>query len=98
MSLVTRTAILQARVSPEIKYASEKVLKGLGLNLTEVIEMFLRRMVLDQRIPFDVVALSDTQLAQIAAEYEHQLKIMKTSERTRTTGRRRRERSKSKRE
>lgn len=94
MSLVTRTAILQARVSPEIKYASEKVLKRLGLNLTEVMEMFLRRMVFDQRIPFDVVALNDTQLAQIAEEYEHQLQIMKTEERTPAGGRRRRTRSK----
>jgi addiction module RelB/DinJ family antitoxin len=89
MSLVTRTAILQARVSPEIKYASEKVLKRLGLNLTEVMEMFLRRMVIDQRIPFDVVALNDTQLAQIAEEYEHQLQIIRSAERTLSSGRRR---------
>jgi addiction module RelB/DinJ family antitoxin len=92
MSLVTRSAILQARVSPEIKYASEKVLKGLGLNLTEVIEMFLRRMVLDQRIPFDVVALSDTQLAQIADEYERQLRI--SNRKIPISGQRRRTRSK----
>jgi addiction module RelB/DinJ family antitoxin len=94
MSLVTRTAILQARVSPEIKYASEKVLKGLGLNLTEVMEMFLRRMVIDQRIPFDVVALSDTQLAQIADEYKRQLQIAKTGRRTPMSGQHRRTRSK----
>jgi len=94
MSLVTRSAILQARVSPEIKYASEKVLKGLGLNLTEVIEMFLRRMVLDQRIPFDVVALSDAQLAQLADEYERQLRISKTSRKTPKSGQRRQTRSK----
>jgi len=94
MSLVTRSAILQARVSPEIKYASEKVLKGLGLNLTEVIEMFLRRMVHDQGIPFDVVALSDTQLAQITDEYERQLHIGKTRRRTPMSGQPRRTRSK----
>ena len=94
MSLVTRTAILQARVSPEIKYASEKVLKRLGLNLTEVIEMFLRRMVIDQGIPFDVVALNDSQLAQIADEYAHQLQIMKAGQRTSASARRRRTRSK----
>ena len=82
MSLVTRTAILQARVSPEIKYASEKVLKRLGLNLTEVLEMFLRRMVIDQRIPFDVIALNDAQLAEIADEYERQLKTMKKGKKT----------------
>jgi addiction module RelB/DinJ family antitoxin len=94
MSLVTRSAILQARVSPEIKYASEKVLRRLGLNMTEVLEMFLRRVVVDQRIPFDVVALSDTQLAQIADEYERQLQIVKASRKTPVSGQRRRTRSK----
>jgi len=86
MSLVTRTAILQARVSPEIKYASEKVLKRLGLNLTEVMEMVLRRIVIDQRIPFDVIAINETQLAQIEDEYEHQLKFLKASEKTSAKG------------
>jgi addiction module RelB/DinJ family antitoxin len=94
MSLVTRSAILQARVSPEIKYASEKVLRRLGLNMTEVLEMFLRRVVIDQRIPFDVVALSDTQLTQIADEYERQLRIVKTGRRTPMSGQPRRTRSK----
>lgn len=76
MSLVTRTAIIQARVSPEIKYAGEKVLKKLGLNLTEVMEMFIRRMIADQALPFEVIALDDALLQRIAEEYEHQLKAM----------------------
>ena len=73
---MTRTAIIQARVSPEIKYAGEKVLRKLGLNLTEVMEMFIRRMIADQALPFEVIALDDALLEQIAQEYEHQLKAM----------------------
>jgi DNA-damage-inducible protein J len=79
MSLVTRTAIIQARVSPEIKYAGEKVLRKLGLNLTEVMEMFIRRMIADQGLPFEVIALDEGLLEKIAQEYEHQLKAMGNS-------------------
>lgn len=38
------------RVAPEIKLASEHVLRRIGLNLTEATELFLRRMIIDQRI------------------------------------------------
>jgi DNA-damage-inducible protein J len=79
MSLVTRTAIIQARVSPEIKYAGEKVLRKLGLNLTEVMEMFIRRMIADQGLPFEVIALDEGLLETIAQEYENQLKAMSNS-------------------
>jgi addiction module RelB/DinJ family antitoxin len=79
MSLVTRTAIIQARVSPEIKYAGGKVLRKLGLNLTEVMEMFIRRMIADQALPFEVIALDEALLEKIAQEYEHQLKAMSNS-------------------
>jgi addiction module RelB/DinJ family antitoxin len=94
MSLVTRTAIIQARVSPEIKYAGEKVLRKLGLNLTEVMEMFIRRMIADQALPFEVIALDDALLEKIAQEYEHQLNAM-TNLKSRNT---RRQKSRSKRE
>ena len=77
MSLVTRTAILQARVCPEIKYASEQVLHRIGLNLTEALELFLRRIIVDEKLPFEVVAINDIRLAEIAKEYERQLKILK---------------------
>jgi addiction module RelB/DinJ family antitoxin len=93
MSLVTRTAIIQARVSPEIKYAGEKVLKKLGLNLTEVMEMFIRRMIADQALPFAVIALDDALLERLAQEYEHQLKAM-TNAKSRNNNRRQKTRLK----
>ena len=77
MSLVTRTAILQARVSPEVKYASERVLHRIGLNLTEALELFLRRVIVDEKLPFEVVAINDIQLAKMAEEYERQLKVIR---------------------
>src|ERR1700730_16009979 len=44
MSRIIRSAMLQMRVSLEIKLASEHVLRRIGLNLTEATELFLRRM------------------------------------------------------
>jgi addiction module RelB/DinJ family antitoxin len=80
MSLVTRTAIIQARVSPEIKYASEHILRRIGLNLTEALELFLRRIIVDEKLPFEVIALNNMRLMEIAEDYERQLKTMKTAE------------------
>ena len=50
MTRIIRSALLQMRVAPEIKLASEHVLRRIGLNLTEATELFLRRMIIDQRI------------------------------------------------
>ncbi len=60
-----RTAMLQARVTPEVKQAGEFVLRRIGLNLTEAMELFLRRVIVDQKLPFEVVALDDAVLAAV---------------------------------
>jgi addiction module RelB/DinJ family antitoxin len=57
MVLVTKSATIQIRVMPFVKAASERILLRIGLNMSEAVELFLRRMIIDQRIPFDVVAL-----------------------------------------
>lgn len=61
MALITRTAVIQARVVPVIKEASERILWRIGLNMSEAIEIFLRRVITDERIPFEICAL-DTEL------------------------------------
>ncbi len=58
MTHVTRTATIQARVMPMIKEASERVLWRIGLTMSEAVELFLRRIIVDERIPFDIVALN----------------------------------------
>ena len=67
MSRVIRSAMLQMRVSPEIKLASEHVLRRIGLNLTEATELFMRRMIIDQRIPFEVIAVDNATYAQLVS-------------------------------
>lgn len=60
-----RSAVIQARVRPEIKCAGERVLKGLGLTMTELMELTLRRLIVDQKLPFEPVALDERHLAEI---------------------------------
>jgi len=65
MAHVTRTATIQARVVPAIKEASERVLWRIGLNMSEAMELFLRRIIVEERIPFDVAALDLTQATSL---------------------------------
>jgi addiction module RelB/DinJ family antitoxin len=68
MELMTRTATLQMRVTPGVKYASEKILHRIGLSMTQAMELFLRRVIVDERIPFEVVALDSATLARIVED------------------------------
>lgn len=63
MTRIIRTATIQARVLPLVKVASERILWNIGLNMSEAVELFLRRIIVDRRIPFDVVALDADMLA-----------------------------------
>ena len=81
MSRVIRSAMLQMRVSPEIKLASEHVLRRIGLNLTEATELFLRRMIIDQRIPFEVIAVDNATYAQLVSDWEEETHMMEVKRR-----------------
>jgi addiction module RelB/DinJ family antitoxin len=62
---MSRSAIIQARVRPEIKFAGEQVLRSIGLTMTEAMELFLRRLIVDQKMPFEVIALDEVTFATI---------------------------------
>lgn len=64
--------MLQMRVAPEINYASEHVLRRIGLNLTEATELFLRRMIIDQRLPFDVAAFDNATYTRLVLDWEEE--------------------------
>lgn len=57
MSLETRSAMIQARVVPWVKRESHHVLQAMGLTMSEAMELFLRRLIEDRKIPFEIVAL-----------------------------------------
>jgi|HubBroStandDraft_6_1064221.scaffolds.fasta_scaffold153820_4 addiction module RelB/DinJ family antitoxin len=60
--------MLQMRVTPGVKRAAEEVLHRLGFTMTEAIELFLRRLIVDQRLPFDVVALDEATFTMITRD------------------------------
>lgn len=54
MRIVSRTSNVFARVEPEIKEQAEKVLDMLGIPMSNAIGLFLRQVILQHGIPFDV--------------------------------------------
>lgn len=63
-----RSAMLQMRVTPVVKHASEQVFRRMGMSMTEAVELFLRRVIVDEKIPFDVIALDNEKLTRITDE------------------------------
>jgi len=51
---MAKTANIFARVEPEVKEQAEKVLEHLGISMSNAIDIFLRQVVLQRGIPFDV--------------------------------------------
>lgn len=51
---MARTANVFARVEPEIKEQAESVLDQLGIPMSNAIGMFLRQVVIQRGIPFDM--------------------------------------------
>lgn len=62
--------MLQMRVTPAVKHGSEKVLSRLGLTMTDAVELFLRWMIIEQRLPFDVVAFDNVTYSQLISDWE----------------------------
>jgi addiction module RelB/DinJ family antitoxin len=65
--MLVRSATIQLRVTPLIKAASERVLWGIGLNMSEAVELFLRRVIVDQKIPFELIALETREIDLLPA-------------------------------
>ena len=51
---MARTSNVFARVEPEIKEQAERVLDQLGISMSNAVGMFLRQVVLQQGIPFEM--------------------------------------------
>ena len=51
---MARTSNVFARVEPEIKDQAEQVLDQLGIPMSNAVSMFLRQVVLQRGIPFEV--------------------------------------------
>jgi DNA-damage-inducible protein J len=55
-----KTAMVRARVEPELKNQAESVFHRLGLNATQAITIFYKQVGLRDGLPFDVVVPTTT--------------------------------------
>lgn len=60
---MARTSNVFARVEPEIKEQAERVLDRLGIPMSNAVGMFLRQVVLQRGIPFEVKLPQETPVA-----------------------------------
>ena len=51
---MAKTAMIRARVEPELKQQAEKVFSELGLSATEAIRLFYRQTALRNGLPFEL--------------------------------------------
>lgn len=55
-----KSAMVRARIEPELKEGAEKVFGRIGLNATQAITLFYKQVELHQGLPFDVAIPSET--------------------------------------
>jgi len=51
---MARTAMVQARIEPELKSSVEEILNSLGMNTTDAINIFFKQVQHTNGIPFDI--------------------------------------------
>ena len=62
-----KTAMVRARVEPELKSQAESVFHRLGLNATQAITIFYKQVELRDGLPFNVVVPTSTTKRTFAA-------------------------------
>lgn len=60
-----KTAVVSARISPEVKSKAEKILNELGLTTTETITLLFQQINLRQGIPFPIEIPNDETMRAI---------------------------------
>jgi DNA-damage-inducible protein J len=51
---MSKTAVVRARVEPELKEQAETIFERLGVSTTQAISMFYKQVILRRGLPFDV--------------------------------------------
>jgi DNA-damage-inducible protein J len=62
---MSKTATIQARISPELKKKAQKILRMLNLSMSEAISLYLTQVTLHRGIPFDIKIPNDLTLKTI---------------------------------
>ncbi len=72
---MAKTASVFTRVEPEVKARAEAVLDRLGISMSAAMEMYLRQIALQRKIPFEM-ALPNEQLISYNALSEEQFNAL----------------------
>ena len=67
---MSKSAMLRARLEPELKNHAEAIFRRLGLNSTQAITMFYRQVEMRKGLPFNVAIPSATTLRTFEATDE----------------------------
>ncbi len=59
---MTKTAVISARIDPDLKRSAEQIFKELGLTTTQAITLFYKQVELHQGLPFSVRIPNDVTL------------------------------------
>jgi len=51
---MAKTSSMHIRVEPKVKEEAERILNNLGMNSTEAINIYLRQIILNSGIPFEI--------------------------------------------
>ena len=62
---MAKTAMIRARVEPELKQAAEKVFTTLGLSPTDAITLFYKQTALHSGLPFELRIPNEDTLAAV---------------------------------
>ena len=74
-----KTAVISARIDPEIKHQAEEVFRELGLTATQAITLFYRQVGLERGLPFAVRIPNDATLEALEqARTRQDLKTVNT--------------------
>jgi len=56
---MAKTAVIQARIDPEVKNNAQKILSKLNITMSEAISIFLTQVSLNRGIPFELKIPND---------------------------------------
>ena len=67
---MSKTAMLRARIEPELKDHAESIFNRLGMNATQAITMFYRQVEMHRGLPFNVAIPNATTMRTFQATDE----------------------------
>lgn len=75
---MARTSTVFARVEPDVKERAERILNNLGLSLSNAVDIYLRQIIMQKGIPFDVrMSINEPVALQSLAKEEFDAEIIK---------------------